>query len=705
MLKGPIFKYALISISLFIVSIGIYTITSNRNKIDLHLLVNSECMPFSNAEIIIDDKLMGTTNESGSINIKLKYDDGNASKMITINSGNQTWMEEVILNEENRGGVQEHMVFFREQSSNISIIPTPENISYSIMDTEWECEIYSNMMGLSVKRLINGRRYKIIYSLDPRMNENVYRKYYTPSGIQDEIKMNIYELSIITNPKDLFYQIEENNQSIDANIGPNIYYYNSEKELIVKPFQGTPVSVNIHPGSPKYSIDISGASGGRGCCCNSRSIRVSNPAATWEIQDLFTNEIKVQGQGDENVNNLCQGRYLLRETGSSNDLKEDEFIVIDSDNKHYWNLPLSRFDISVIPEPINVNWDIRKNTSTKFKNGTGVSQIRALLPGVYYKRCQRKNGSFTNWSKFELKENEQRVRLDCFEACDSPAIDIEVNPAAVKWELFEGSSNPKIYKTGTGHKTINVGLGKLYQLKAEYNGYKYKSEAKSFTRKHASCLETIDIDMLSQEILLDKACQDQNWPEIVNLANGSDETNVRCNKYECISKAFSETGDSEKALYVLLDGWKRMSEEAKCLSFQSDDQFIFQLLLSIEEYGLETAKLNENHIPGLIDPDEGGILSLPLRDNTKLRALYIYLTIELEKITRNLEIWEDSPQSFKKENKEDYCYLIDEFKDGQYSINRINRLMHSVSNYNYKPQVDKLFQLEADRASRIIRCN
>ena len=148
-----------------------------------------------------------------------------------------------------------------------------------------------------------------------------------------------------------------------------------------------------------------------------------------------------------------------------------------------------------------------------------------------------------------------------------------------------------------------------------------------------------------------------------------------------------------------------MSEEAKCLSFQSDDQFIFQLLLSIEEYGLETAKLNENHIPGLIDPDEGGILSLTLRDNTKLRALYIYLTIELEKITRNLEIWEDSPQSFKKENKEDYCYLIDEFKDGQNSINRINRLMHSVSNYNYKPQVDKLFQLEADRASRIIRCN
>ena len=83
--------------------------------------------------------------------------------------------------------------------------------------------------------------------------------------------------------------------------------------------------------------------------------------------------------------------------------------------------------------------------------------------------------------------------------------------------------------------------------------------------------------------ILDKACQDQNWPEIVNLANRSDETNVRCNKYECISKAFSETGDSEKALYVLLDGWKQMSEEAKCLSFQSDDQFIFQLLLSIEE--------------------------------------------------------------------------------------------------------------------------
>ena len=83
------------------------------------------------------------------------------------------------------------------------------------------------------------------------------------------------------------------------------------------------MGVNIHPDLPKYSIEISGASGGRGSCGNSRSIRVSNPAATWEIQDLFTNEIKVQGQGDENVNNLCQGRYLLRETGSYNDLKED----------------------------------------------------------------------------------------------------------------------------------------------------------------------------------------------------------------------------------------------------------------------------------------------------------------------------------------------------------------------------------------------
>ncbi|RMZ48978.1 hypothetical protein EB821_04750 [Candidatus Marinimicrobia bacterium PRS2] len=705
MLKGPIFKYALISMSLLILSIGIYTIISNRNEIDFNLTVISECMPFQDAEIIIDDMLMGKTNESGAINIKFKYDDNNPTKMIKIIAGSQEYIEEIILDKEKIGGVQEQIVFFKEQSSDVPISPTPKNISYSIMDTEWECEIYSNMTGSKVKSLIKGRRYKIIYSLDPRMHENVYSKHYTPRGIQDEIKLNIYELSVLTNPEDLFYQIEENNRSIDANIGPNIYYYNSEKELIVKPFQGTPVSVNIHPDSPKYSIEISGASGGQGCCCNSRSIRVSNPAATWEIQDLFTNEIKVLGQGDENVNNLCQGRYLLRETGSYNDLKEDEFIVIDSDNKHYWNLPLSRFDIAIIPEPINVNWDIRKNTSTKFKNGKGVSQIRALLPGVYYKRCQRKNGSFTNWSKFELKENEQRVRLDCFEACDNPAIDIEVNPAGVKWELFEGSSNPQIYKTGRGHKTINVGLGILYQLTAEYNGYKYKSEAKSFTRKHASCLETIDIDMLSQEILLDRSCENQNWSEIVNLSSGISTTNIECNKYKCISKAFSETGDSEKALYVLLDGWKRMSEEAECLSFQSDDQFIFQLLLSIEGYGLETAKLNENYIPGLIDPDEGGILSLPLRDNTKLRALYIYLTIELEKITGNVEIWENSSKSFKNENKDEFCYLITKFKDGQNSIKRMRKLMKTVSNYNYKNIVDNRFELEANSAVKILKCN
>ena len=60
--------------TLLIVSIGIYKIIDNRNKIDLHLSVISDCMPFQDAEVIIDDKFMGTTNESGSINIKLKYD-------------------------------------------------------------------------------------------------------------------------------------------------------------------------------------------------------------------------------------------------------------------------------------------------------------------------------------------------------------------------------------------------------------------------------------------------------------------------------------------------------------------------------------------------------------------------------------------------------------------------------------------------------
>ena len=46
--------------------------------------------------------------------------------------------------------------------------------------------------------------------------------------------------------------------------------------------------------------------------------------------------------------------------------------------------------------------------------------------------------------------------------------------------------------------------------------------------------------------------------------------------------------------------------------------------------------LNKNIIPGLINQ----VLSQSLYDNTKLRALYIHLTIQLERILSNLEKWE-----------------------------------------------------------------
>ena len=60
---------------------------------------------------------------------------------------------------------------------------------------------------------------------------------------------------------------------------------------------------------------------------------------------------------------------------------------------------------------------------------------------------------------------------------------------------------------------------------------------------------------------------------------------------------------------------------------------------------------------------------------------------------------------FKNENKDEFCYLIKKFKDGQNSIKRMRKLMKTVSNYNYKNIVDNRFELEANSAVKILKCN
>ena len=156
MFNKPLIKYTLIFITVIVAGFGVYkTIESIVSvKIELDISIYSDCLPLSDAEVSFDGKLKGTTNSSGNIQFKINYDNDKPEKQVKISVGGQQWMEGIILKEENIGKTQERIIFFRQPSTDVMITPFPENISYSIMDMDTKCELYTNQIGLSIKRMI-----------------------------------------------------------------------------------------------------------------------------------------------------------------------------------------------------------------------------------------------------------------------------------------------------------------------------------------------------------------------------------------------------------------------------------------------------------------------------------------------------------------------------------------------------------------------
>ena len=159
-------KYIL-TCSLFLLIVG----CGGGNKISLTITVYSECLALSEAEIIIDDKVQGKTDSDGKLEIQISFDEDSPEKKVKINTGGQTWIENIALNEEDK--IVERVIFFRQESSDVIIQPAPDNISYSIIDLDTKCELYSNEMGPSVKKLIVDRPYRIKYSMDPDFNNKI----------------------------------------------------------------------------------------------------------------------------------------------------------------------------------------------------------------------------------------------------------------------------------------------------------------------------------------------------------------------------------------------------------------------------------------------------------------------------------------------------------------------------------------------------
>ena len=701
MFNKPLIKYTLIFITVIVAGFGVYkTIESIVSvKIELDISIYSDCLPLSDAEVSFDGKLKGTTNSSGNIQFKINYDNDKPEKQVKISVGGQQWMEGIILKEENIGKTQERIIFFRQPSTDVMITPFPENISYSIMDMDTKCELYANQIGLSVKRMIIDRPYRIKYSLDPEYNSHVFSSRFKPIGIEDEIKLTIFELNIITDPDELSYEIAENGTTFEVGFGTGRYYFKSKKNLVIKPNKGEHINVHLKD-EWKYVKRIKGQKITQSCS-NSAEIRVSNPSAQWKIINSQTNDMIYSGQGDEPVGNLCFGKHLLKETGSSPDLREKEFIITKATPDHYVNLDLNRWAISVVPYPNSVKWEISKNRKSILKNGTGSSKVTGLIPGSYTARCKRPDGSQTRWKNFELINNDQLVELDCFVACTSPQINIQLTPASVSWELEEsdGKSPYVSFKSGHGVRNIKAQLGQLYRLTARHNNMKRVSDVLSFTSLHKTCRETIDIKMESHVVLLDEACNNNDWEQVVTLT-ANVQNALECNHYSCLAQAYSNAENHEKALDFILDGWNQVNDKHTCLDFHTDDQYIFNLLLLAEKYGLDDDHIAEKNIQNKIDT----IIEIPLQPKTELKAVYVYLTLKISDINKKRKIWTNSDQSFRTKNEDDYCGEINDFRDGPYSIERIKYLMNLVGNFMYKTTVYDVFLLDLERASKTFGC-
>ena len=701
MFNKQIAKYILIAITAAVAIFGIYkTVQSFSAVIELKLLIYSDCLVISDAEVSYDGEVKGKTNSSGEIQFKVSFDD-DSEKQVKISVGGLSWIENIKLSEEYIGKVQERVIYFRQLSTDVNIIPSPENISYTIMDLDTKCELYSNQIGSSVIRMIIDRPYQITFSMDPEFNTNLFSKRYTPIGIEDGVQFSIYELTILPGVEELSYEISENGKTVDFGFGSDKFYYSNEKNIIIKPYKGKQVEINIQKEKWKYVAHINGEKlpdvGDL-----TANIRVSNPAANWKIIDRINNEEIINGQGDYILENLRPGKYVLKEKGKFGNLRTENFIITMSKTAWYINLDLRRLSLLVIPYPNDVKWEIGTNRKSILKRGRGSETVKGLAPGSYTARCSRPDGSQSQWKRFKLIKHSQVVELECFTACTVPYINIQLTPVSTSWEIekSDGKSDYVSFKTGSGSGKIKAELGQLYRLTATYNNIKRVSDIISFTSSHKACRETIDIDMSSNIVLLDEACANNDWSQVLQL---NQTTNIRdyikCHHYMCLAQAFSEDGADEKALDIILTGWDEVDEKQLCLDFHTDEQFIYMLLLLIEKYGLGEKQINEKNMNEKIEI----IKDLPLGPNTELKAVYVYLKINISYMKKNQTKWDNSGQDFKDSHKQEYCDEITDLINGEYSIERLDYLMNHIGSYPYSNQMEE-FQLRLNKIASRFKC-
>ena len=208
--------------------------------------------------------------------------------------------------------------------------------------------------------------------------------------------------------------------------------------------------------------------------------------------------------------------------------------------------------------------------------------------------------------------------------------------------------------------------------------------------------------MDSNEILLNEACNNSEWDQVVSLDKKANfRSNMECDYYLCLANAYSVQGANEKALNIIIDGWNQAEQKQLCLDFRTDDRYIFTLLQLIEKYGLKSENIAEKKLSNIIDV----IKDLPLGSNTELKAVYIYLAIKINDLKDKKSEWNNSDQSYRNENRDEFCEEINNLRDdGAYSIERLKYLMNLVGSFMYSKTVDSIFELQLERASRAFNC-
>ena len=141
-----------------------------------------------------------------------------------------------------------------------------------------------------------------------------------------------------------------------------------------------------------------------------------------------------------------------------------------------------------------------------------------------------------------------------------------------------------------------------------------------------------------------------------------------------ILKTFADIGENgidEKALDIILEGWNMVDEKQTCLSFHTDEEYIYNLLFFAEKYGLTEANIQTKEIDDKVER----IIEMPLGYHTEMKALFVYLSVKILNINHKKKIWNNSDMDFRNKNKDNYCMETEELINGSYSIETLEDLM------------------------------